>query len=166
MKSMLLPLFSISLTLLIASCAKDDSDSNASKAQTTTTSGSPVVVSSDYLIFSTDTVKQFTITQSVVSNHFTVKATHITSDPVVMISLSEASFPATVPANYTVSQSALTTGKCGATITYGGRFYVVNSGSLAVSIVSGKKRYTLSNFVCVSTSDPQARTLKGILSFN
>lgn len=164
MKHILFPLLFIALLVFQFSCTKDDQDTNTQQASTSTTSSQPVVTSSDQLIFGKDSIKQFNKSQLVVSNHFMLKATHITSDPVLNITLSDATFPATLPKNYTVTQSALSDGKCNMTFQYSGRFYNALSGSLKVSMLNGKKGYTLTNIQCLSVDDPQQRLLNGVLT--
>lgn len=165
MKQFLFPLLCIGLIAAQFSCTKDDADTNAQQVTTTSTTTSQTAIpSSDYLVFAMDTIKQFNKSQSVASSHFVLKATHITSDPVVNITLADAAFPIVLPQNYTVTQSALTDGKCGITIMYGGRFYVATAGALKVSLLNGKKGYTLTGILCTSAADPQSRNLSGVLT--
>lgn len=167
MKQLLYPILLLGMFTAQFSCTKDDTDSNTQKASTSTTgSGQPIVSSSDYLIFSTDTVKQFNKSQSVVSKRFMLKATHVTSDPVVSLTLSDETFPTGLPKTYAVTQTALVDGKCSVTIMYAGLFYIATSGSLKVSMLNGKKGFTLTNMVCTSASDPQGRILNGVLTID
>ena len=147
----------------LLSCSKDDSDSTTPQQTASTTSGQTSGYSTDRLIFDKDTIKQFSKSVSTVANHAMVKATHISADPVLTISFSDATLPASAT-NYTITQSGLSSGKCNLSIVYNGRFYVAGSGSVSVSTTNGQSTLSLGSITCVSSADPQSRRLSGTLS--
>lgn len=160
----LLTLTSIVL-LTCYSCSKESTDSNALKSPGTnsTTSSTNTGTSPNRLIFDKDTITQFTISRSTVANHFVLKVSHITSDPVLSVTLFESSIPTGLPKTYTVTLSAVSDGMCGITFMYNGRFYAANSGKLTLTNNSSQKVFTFSDIWCTSPSDNRSRKLSGLI---
>ncbi len=161
----LLTLTSIALLLTCYSCSKESTDNNALKSPSTTstTSSTNNTTSPNRLIFDKDTITQFTISRSTVANHFVLKVSHVTTDPVLNVTLFESSIPTSLPKTYTVTLSAVSDGKCGITFMYNGRFYTANSGTVTISTSGTQKAFTFSNVMCASPSDQQQRRLNGLI---